>query len=260
MNISKLLIRFDIRSFNFTILKLILKYFFEFTFGRNEYVVNEFGLRFVIRPRTTDLYVIGEVFGDYTYDIPELKSKDTIQNILDIGSHIGTFSLWTSLNFKPHRIINIEMDTQNYKQLEKNIKLNGLNAICHLINKAIYYKNTEIYYNKISGASGMNFISEKPTPNKIETITLKDVINNNHLDVVDLLKVDIEGSEKYVFTKENESIFSKKIRNIVMEYHNFKDNYSESHYIEYLERLGFIVKTKGTLQSVTSVITGVKHK
>jgi hypothetical protein len=58
------------------------------------------------------------------------------------------------------------------------------------------------------------------------------------LNRIDLLKIDIEGAEKYLLTGENAGLFQEKIRYILVETHALNDFHVE-HVVNYLSGLGF---------------------
>ena len=108
-------------------------------------------LFFIARAGTEDIAEIAVVASGSEYPIEKIKllKKPTI---VDLGGHIGTFSVMLGkLVADNSRIFAFEPDKNNYKLLIKNISLNGLDPIIVPHNIAItdyngkgYLKNVKI--------------------------------------------------------------------------------------------------------------------
>ena len=198
------------------------------------------GLKLTLRPRTFDLYIVAEIFLENSYLIPNLKAK-SLETVIDLGANIGIFSLWIAQKYSPKKIISVEMDKDNFNQLLLNTKTNSdiLSSGFVAINKAIYSSKTNLHYEKVLINKGMHNLTEKNFgKNTVQTTTLSEIIEDNNLKIIDLIKIDIEGSEKHLLNLENKEIFSEKVKYIAMEVHvneNFKINNVE----EYFSGLGF---------------------
>ena len=123
-----------------------------------------------------------------------LKNISNEDTVIDAGANIGIFTLLASQVAK--NVIAIEPDEENLKILEINLNTNKITNVM-LIKKALYYRSNEILSFKSDGVmSALSSSGEK----KVETITLDDVIVASGLKPESLiLKMDIEGSEKYAF-------------------------------------------------------------
>ena len=67
---------------------------------------------------------------------------------------------------------------------------------------------------------------------------MSKVLERDNLKVVDLLKIDIEGSEKYILTRENEKLFIERVKYVMLEAHDLNGNKKEDA-LEYFKRIGF---------------------
>lgn len=112
----------------------------------------------------------------------------------DLGANIGAFSLsfsalgWSGFAF--------EASSSNYDVLQKSIYLNNFNITA--VNKAVYDKSCSIYFVQ-DGPWGLikNDVYPNEKYEEIECICLDDYFNNitNEINDIDLIKIDIEGSE-----------------------------------------------------------------
>lgn len=79
----------------------------------------------------------------------------------------------------------------------------------------------------------------------IKGITIAEIIEENKLDYISLLKVDIEGAERFIFKKENDLSFLKITEIIAIEIH---DQFVNRKYInEILNDNNFLLMETGEL-------------
>jgi FkbM family methyltransferase len=158
--------------------------------------------------------------------------------IVDLGACRGEFVNEMNDLFKIKKAILIEANPTNFKLLEK--KENYV-----MYNKAIsdksgdtieFYEDTNSPYN---GSKLFNYFNG--VKHQVLTITLEDIIKENKLDYIDILKVDIEGSEYDVMPNISDETYSK-IKQITIEFHDFIDvnlKTKTNSIINKLESLGF---------------------
>lgn len=197
-----------------------------------------------LRPRTMDLYVLAENFKDESYDISNRLTQkfvrgQKINTIVDLGANIGFFSLWAAKKFLPKKIVCVEMDHDNFSILKRNVSSNPhLKAKFTLLNLAIHAKTTTVNYEVGRVNRGLHAIVEEETGNSVKTITLKNLLKKTNINNIDLLKIDIEGTEKLLLNKENERIFKNNVSRIVMEVHE-EGNFTITSVENYFKKLGF---------------------
>tara|TARA_B100000963_G_scaffold357275_1_gene379068 strand:+ start:531 stop:1478 length:948 start_codon:yes stop_codon:yes gene_type:complete len=158
----------------------------------------------------------------------ETKNNLNIKNIIDLGSNIGTMTFNLARAYPNSKIVSIEGSQDNFNVLKKNYEIQQINLENVFIeNLIIGPKNKEIYFSEGMGEKSQivskdikNFDTiSRMKKNKIykNIVGLEDVISKYNIDSIDFLKVDIEGSEIYLFN----SIFEIKPKVLVMEY-NFQ--------------------------------------
>ena len=133
--------------------------------------------------------------------------------VFDIGSHIGSFAVMAAkLGAKVYAF---EPSKRNYDFLIKNIKLNHLEKDIIPFNIGIYNIDGKLGINtetsNTGGYSVVEDFSEEITVKKLSTI-----MKENNLKKIDLIKIDVEGSEYEIFTGDFNSL---PIDKIVGEYH-----------------------------------------
>ena len=131
-----------------------------------------------------------------------LKHIDINTIFLDIGSHLGQYSLVVAnelANLKRGRVYAFEPHPRSFHYLKKNIELNNLSNIISAENLcALDYSGTVTLYSDslqsdytslIPGASG----SSQRRAINVESIIIDDYFSKKHPPTV--VKIDVEGAE-----------------------------------------------------------------
>ena len=163
-----------------------------------------------MRTYTGDINIFYEIFWKNVYFIP-FEFRTNIKNIVDLGAHIGLTSIYYSLIYPNAKIYSVEASIGNFQLLKQNLE-NSENV--ELIHSAIYsfdgevkFDNSGLTYNHKISASG----------DSIPSISIKTLMNKYNIDKIDLLKIDIEGSEQFLLSQNNEWL--AKVENIIIEIH-----------------------------------------
>lgn len=204
------------------------------------------GVKYIIRSGKADRWIFNEVVLRKVYLPKELKlTPDSI--ILDIGAHLGTFTVLAAKMCPNGKIYAFEPNPENFTILTKNIKLNNLKNV-EPIKKAVGDKTGKRIFFINPADSDRHTIVKNCTVNekefiRIESISLSDFINEKKLDRIDLLKVDCEGCEYELFNKENIETL-KYIKQIIMEVHSWNIKCNKQNMINFLEEKIFQVYVK----------------
>lgn len=179
---------------------------------------------FYLRPGTSDYYTFDQVFieDQYAFDIPFRPSA-----IIDAGANIGLSSVYFAHRFPEAKIIAIEPSRENCAVLERNIA--GLENVYPLC-MGLWNKDTclEIIDRKTSKNSFMVREVDSGAADCIPAISVPTIMERFKLDIIDILKIDIEGSEKELF-EENYASWLGRTRMLIIEIHDFmKDGCANS--------------------------------
>jgi FkbM family methyltransferase len=180
----------------------------------------------IIRKNTTDVDVFRSIFIFNELKLPiNIKPKF----IIDAGAYTGLSSLYYSLKYPNAKIFAIEPENSNFETLEKHTK-NNPNIF--RINAGLWYKDAFLkIVDRNTGKWG--FTTEEVSESEnydIKAVTIDTLLEQSGFDRVDILKLDIEGSEKELFSK-NYNYWVDKINIIVIELHDkIKDGCSEVFY------------------------------
>ncbi len=175
------------------------------------------GLQYYVRTNTTDRSIVNSVAIQDEYQMKKLGLRDA--TILDLGGQNGYFSVFASKYAR--RIFTFEPIPENYRNILLNISLNGLENTVTVFNLAVLdeKKTINIYLSENTGGHSIYAAKKKKQDFlEVETTTLPDIFQSNHIETCDLLKLDIEGSEYDILYNLPDAYF-KKILNIRMEVH-----------------------------------------
>jgi len=195
-----------------------------------------------IRSNTTDFMALANVWllEDYKIKKFEIHSNDVI---IDIGAHIGIFTIYASQFCNNGKIYSFEPVKENYDLLLNNIKLNHSEQV-KPFNLAVSNTNdvVTIYINDDKAAHSI-FPSSESSIN-VKSITLQNIFEENNINHCNFLKLDCEGAEYEILCNLPAKYF-KEIDKIVMECH-FVDKKPEliGDLKQILVKQGFQVRTK----------------
>jgi FkbM family methyltransferase len=202
-----------------------------------------------------DLHVLKEIwtFNHYGKFLDYIKDGSVV---IDIGSHIGIFSIRAAKRAHDVQVFSFEPLPENFKILKSNIEINNLEKNIILFPLAVSGDGEERNLNILArtGSSITNdfkggFSGRIKTP----TITLKKIFDDNEIDCCDFLKIDCEGAEYEILYNTPPEIL-KRVKTITLESHDyFRDKKGELKKI--LEDNGFIVDVeKNNFSEKTPVI------
>lgn len=171
---------------------------------KNDLPVNgKFGCSYFLPNATEnvgfDIFVNG-IYEPETHEIlKNLIPKNGV--FVDIGANIGSITIPLAKRRPDVKMIAIEAAPWIYKYLEKNIRLNGIQNV-KLYNNAVYDKNGLMldFFSPVDkfGKGSLAPVFTKEAV-KIETRRIDTILTEQGFDHIDVIKVDVEGFEYFVF-------------------------------------------------------------
>lgn len=170
---------------------------------------------FYLRPSTTDYYTFDQVFlrDQYNFKLPFVPTT-----IIDAGANIGLAAVYFAHKFPQASIVAIEPSSSNYDVVKKNVANFPLvKPICSgLWNKDAYL---EIIDTSLNENAFMVQETTADNPNALKAICIDTILRDNKWQRIDILKMDIEGSEKEVFEFGYEN-WLPKTKVLIVEVHD----------------------------------------
>jgi FkbM family methyltransferase len=196
-----------------------------------------------LRRRTSDFAVYNQIIVKREYDWALKKIKPDTKIIIDAGANIGLFSVLFSKHLKSCNIISLEPEPGNFEILDLNIKLNNCNKVL-TVKGGLWNKTQKLSpSNDFRDGREWSFRlkeSEVKEENTIEVFSLNDLIQRFEIDCIDLLKMDIEGSEFQILNEQALPELLEKVKMIAVEIHSDESRDPEI-IIQFLEKCGLVI-------------------
>lgn len=166
----------------------------------------------VLRPNTSDIGVFEQIFINEEYSYTLDAEPDVI---IDAGANIGLASIFFSIMYPKAKIIAIEPESSNFALLQENVK-NYPNVVCE--KAGLWNKNTSLKISNPDKQKHSFKVEESTDPEALIAVTIDELMKKYHVPYIDILKIDIEGAEKELFSDHPDWI--RKIGMIVIELHD----------------------------------------
>ncbi|MGD8842654.1 MAG: FkbM family methyltransferase [Gammaproteobacteria bacterium] len=190
------------------------------------------GATVLIRPDTTDPFIFEEVFllDEYSFDIPVEPRL-----ILDIGANVGYASVFFAEKYPAARIIAVEPETSNIRQLKMNTA--GYPNV-RVVEAGIWNRNACLTLVDADAKSSDFQLREcLPGEEGIKAVTVEHLMELAGTDHADIVKIDIEGGEKELFARNVDWL--GKVDTLVIELHDrFKPGCKDI-FLQAASRFGF---------------------
>lgn len=163
------------------------------------------------------------------------KFKDFLpspgETVIDVGAYIGCYTLYCSLKMNNNgTLISIEPVPINAKILQKNLKINKIpENFCKIYNIALFdaEKDLNLYVPKIYKSRTSIFRQEYAKLQqkdhsytlKIRAKSLDKFLKELAIETIDIMKVDVEGSEAFVLQGAKNTLKNGVISKLIIEVH-----------------------------------------
>jgi len=194
--------------------------------GFDKWRLLEYDIKMYVDP--TDPHLLAMIEGKD----PEQKVKEIFHEnicpgdvVIDVGANIGDYTLLACKKVGTSgKVLSFEPLSETFLTLERNLQLNQITN-CVYFQKAIGEKlcMANLYKNNLSGMmghldpslNGKSLIKNDET----EVVTIDDVLISEHIDTVNMIKIDVEGFEYEVILGCLQSFKENKIKKIMCEVH-----------------------------------------
>jgi FkbM family methyltransferase len=171
-----------------------------------------------LRLRTTDVFSFHQVLVTGEYDMEFTKPPRVI---VDAGANIGLASVFYANKYPEAKIVAIEPESSNFEMLKKNTAPYSNVVPVH---SALWRHSDRVsLIDPGLGHWGFQTLEEaeggaQMAAKKVLAIAVEKLMADHRIDYIDILKLDIEGSEKEVF--ESPSLWIDRVGVIVIELHD----------------------------------------
>lgn len=186
----------------------------------------------------TDLKTFWQIFLRRVYRV---EASDRI--ILDIGANVGLFTLYAARQAPAARVFAVEPFPATFERLLEMVREHQLTERITCLNYAL------------TAMGGIRLMDNQPLPSQqralvaagrrvsgieVQSTTLCELLREQALNHVDLLKMDIEGGEYEVLLSTSPDVL-RMIRRIAVEYHGDSPPHSKLQILDRLRQAGFEV-------------------
>lgn len=167
------------------------------------------GVSFYARAGTEDLSEIAVVASGTEYIFTNIKiPKNPV--IVDLGAHIGSFSIPAAKKYKDKcKIYSFEANEDNFRLLSKNIKLNNVKSIV-AANIAISDYNGIGFLKTKNLNTDAYYLDKNSKKSNCRVNTIPSALGKAGVKKVDVLKMDIEGAEENIFKHSDSNNYIKR--------------------------------------------------
>jgi FkbM family methyltransferase len=164
------------------------------------------------------------ISGNYFFNLYEYRDSLFLLHYLrpadcfvDVGANVGHYALIAARKCGA-RVIAVEPVPETFRRLVNNIELNGLSGAgpAQIHARHLGLSDVAGVLNFTTNYHTANHVSTEPTPNStsVEVMALDDLCAGESLK---LLKIDVEGYEKYVLRGATRHLASKSLDAIIIE-------------------------------------------
>jgi FkbM family methyltransferase len=147
------------------------------------------------------------------YDIPV---SFTPRCIVDLGANIGLSALFFSARYPDATVYAYEPQSENFELLLRNTRQNSQ---VFPVQRAVWGHRIPCEVRSTGTEHWAAKIAEAAPGGSRHTITVSEIIEDHELELIDILKIDIEGAERSVFT--GDVSWLSRVRLVIIELHDF---------------------------------------
>jgi len=178
-----------------------------------------------IRTGTSDRHVFTQIFVEKEYEFASSNVNPKI--IVDGGANVGFSSVYFAHAYPQAKIFAVEPEKSNFRMLVQNTRAYKRIVPIHA---ALWNRSCELCIKNEESRKSAVQVSQKKegTNERVRGLTIEELMKSTKSDHIDILKLDVEGSEKELFECNYES-WLNKVNMIVMEVHDrFKEGCSDA--------------------------------
>lgn len=140
-----------------------------------------------------DVFMFEQIFIDEQYDI-DITFEPKV--IIDLGANVGFASILFANRFPDAKIFAVEPDTSNYEAAGRNV---APYPNITLIKGAVWHASENINLVDIGHGEAAYMVKPGEGEHMVKAYTIEEMMKAMGVANIDILKIDIEGTEKEIF-------------------------------------------------------------
>jgi FkbM family methyltransferase len=198
------------------------------------------------------IVLLWEIFGSRVYDRGGFYRPKTGDTNFDFGANIGMFAIYLQWIARGVTVHCFEPGIDTFQQLQRNIEINRLGDSVHAYNCAIADREgtallgggQSLVRALVTGDEAASRCAGEP----VRTIDMNCALEMAGVSQVDLLKIDVEGSEVEI-VKGADPVALQKVRRVAAEIHDNVRPGAHDSVVRGLTRAGFRIVREFDLPS-----------
>jgi FkbM family methyltransferase len=177
---------------------------------------------------------VEEVYGSV------LRAVENFQTVIDLGANVGLAALYFACKSPSCRVLCVGPNRETYDLLSQNVRELNRSGRCQTLRAAVWGTHRRLVFDQKSPADRYSTFAVRPAaatePSDVEGYTMAEILDYSGFDCVDLLKVDIEGAERELFSAQDLSWLAR-VGAIAIEFHG--DSRLATGFDDKIKRSGF---------------------
>jgi FkbM family methyltransferase len=192
---------------------------------RVEYIILQQNLQISLRIWGSDVFVFKQILVEKEFEEVLKLFEQTFGHrpyfIVDAGSNIGCTSIYFLTFNAKAKILAIEPSSANIRLAEQNATDNNFAKNVMFIQKALWFRNEKLAISdKFRDGLDWSIMTTPSEGGEINSVTPHETFTYLQSTVVDLFKIDIEGSEAALFSLEADLGWLDNVKMITVEIHH----------------------------------------
>lgn len=176
----------------------------------------------------SDLHVLEQILleEEYGFAIRWIKDRGLDQQalrIVDAGANVGYTSIYFLTAFPKASLLAIEPDPSTFRVLEHNLSCSTSVHRPRALHAALLSQSgISVMIDRQAGDKKDWSFTVRPTTSSegISSICVKDLLQQTGWPHIDILKIDIEGSEADLFSAQADLAYLSSVRMVLVEIHD----------------------------------------
>lgn len=181
-----------------------------------------------LRKCGSDLATFQEIVVEEVYGVV-LRALENVQTVIDLGANIGLASLYLAYNYPTCRLLCVEPNSETYELLKRNVSKLSRSGRCKTLKAAVWDRHERLAADqKVPAGRYSSFavrVASASEPSVLEGYSMTEILDYSGFDRVDLLKIDIQGAERKLFSTQDSS-WLDRVGAIAIEFHENSRNAS----------------------------------
>jgi FkbM family methyltransferase len=187
-----------------------------------------------LRPYNGDWFIFLNTLFDRRY-APVAELVNPIRTVIDLGCHVGSSTLSLALLAPEARFFCLEANPGNVALLTDNLA--GLGPRARILSGALSEKPGTVTFSDDGFSWGGSLDGHGAQTYQVPAYTMAQVIEKSGFPTVDLVKIHVEGAERYIFQESQRTALTRVRSMVVAEFHH--TDYMEQRFLADAAGFGF---------------------